>query len=105
MRVREGVACASGGRDQNIAPKVTNRIMEIVGATPFSCKPEEKTMSYTAERSDYYTHAAHNMEQHGGHFAAALARAYYAADSWNRARLVEAFEHIFDDYAPADMSN
>ena len=45
MRVREGAACASGGRDQNIAPKVTNRIMEIVGATPFSCKPEEKTMS------------------------------------------------------------
>ena len=46
MRVREGIACANGGQDQNIAPKVTNRIMGIVGATPFSCKSEEKTMSY-----------------------------------------------------------
>ena len=69
-------------------------------------------MSYTTETSDSryaswdkYTLAAHNMERHGGHFAAALARAYYAADSWNRARLVEAFAHMFDDYAPADMSN
>jgi hypothetical protein len=62
-------------------------------------------MSYTTETDSYYTKAAHNMERIGGHFAAAIARAYYAADSWNRARLVKAFEHLFDDHAPTDQTN
>ena len=62
-------------------------------------------MKYTVENDSYYTKAAHNMERIGGDFAAALARAYYAADSRNRAQLVKAFEHLFDAHAPADLSN
>jgi hypothetical protein len=62
-------------------------------------------MAYSSETDGYYTKAAWEMERIGGHFAAALARAYYAADSWNRARLVNAFEHLFDQHAPTDLTN
>ena len=44
--------------------------------------------------------AAHKMEQVGGHFASAIARAFYAADSGNRQLLLEAFGHLFDKFAP-----
>ena len=48
--------------------------------------------------NDQLMRAAFNMEQNGGHFAAALARAFYAADSGNRRRILEAFGHMFVDY-------
>ena len=48
---------------------------------------------------DYLIYIAYNMEERGGHFVTALARAYYAADSYNRRRLVEAFQDIFEEYA------
>ena len=45
--------------------------------------------------------AAHAMERDGGHFAAAIAKAYYHADQGNKARLVAAFRDLFDRYTPA----
>ena len=46
---------------------------------------------------DDYIHAAHMMET-GGNFAASIARAYYAADKHNRARLRAAFPDLFTRY-------
>ena len=44
--------------------------------------------------------AAHNMRKGaGGSFAAALADAYFAADSRNKDRLLAAFRDIFDRFA------
>lgn len=42
--------------------------------------------------------AARVMEDIGGSFAAHLARAFYAADSHNTARLLEAFPEMFERY-------
>lgn len=43
--------------------------------------------------------AAANMETVGGHFAAAIARAFYAADSGNRRLLLQAFGDMFEQYS------
>lgn len=53
--------------------------------------------------NDELMRAAFNMEQNGGHFARALAKAFYAADSGNRRRILEAFGHMFVDYSAADI--
>ena len=42
--------------------------------------------------------AAQCMERMGGGFAAALAVAYYRADSDNKARIVGAWPHLFEKY-------
>lgn len=39
--------------------------------------------------------AADLMSRQGGHFASAIAAAYFVADSQNRARLVAAFGDLF----------
>ena len=44
--------------------------------------------------------AAHNMEQYGGGFAGHIARAFFVADSENKQRLLTAFGHLFERYAP-----
>ena len=44
--------------------------------------------------------AAHNMEKYGGSFAAAIALAYFRADSTNQVRVVDAFPELFVRYAP-----
>jgi len=47
--------------------------------------------------------AAHNMRKGaGGSFAAALADAYFAADSHNKDRLLATFRDIFDRFATFD---
>jgi len=43
--------------------------------------------------------AARSMERLGGSFAAAIAQAYYCADSGNQARLLTAFGDLFERYA------
>ena len=50
--------------------------------------------------NDYYLHCAYEMEAMGGSFASLIARAYYAADRDNKQRLIAAFGHLFDRYAP-----
>lgn len=40
------------------------------------------------------------MEQHGGHFCTALARAWYAADPRNKQRIEHAFGHLLEDFGP-----
>ncbi len=57
---------------------------------------EELTEALTEEQ--LYT-ACRRMETMGGHFAEAIAKAFYAADSTNRAKLVAAFEDMFRRYA------
>jgi hypothetical protein len=42
--------------------------------------------------------AAQMMEKEGGHFASALAKAYYHADSANAQRLRNAFPDLFEPY-------
>jgi hypothetical protein len=44
--------------------------------------------------------AAHNMVYYGGGFAARIADAYFVADSENKQRLLTAFGHLFEKYAP-----
>jgi hypothetical protein len=44
--------------------------------------------------------AAHNMVYYGGGFAEAIASAYFRADSENKQRLLTAFGHLFERYAP-----
>lgn len=53
-----------------------------------------------AKDNDYYLHCAYEMEAMGGSFASLIARAYYAADKDNKQRLIAAFGHLFDRYAP-----
>ena len=50
------------------------------------------------QHDDDYIYAAHVMERIGGSFAAHIARAYFAADSGNRARLRAAFPDLFTRY-------
>lgn len=52
-------------------------------------------------KTDRLTQAARAMEKQGGSFAAAIALAYFHADQDNAARLLGAFGHLFDRYAPA----
>jgi hypothetical protein len=40
------------------------------------------------------------MEQHGGHFCARLASAWYAADPGNKRRIEAAFPHLLNDFGP-----
>lgn len=49
---------------------------------------------------DQTLEAAHRMEREGGHFASAIAKAYYYADSGNKSRLVSAFADLFERYTP-----
>jgi hypothetical protein len=42
--------------------------------------------------------AAKTMEEYGGGFASALARAFFRADSHNTQRLLTAFDHLFMHY-------
>lgn len=44
--------------------------------------------------------AAHNMDKYGGSFAAAIAEAYFRADSVNQDRVVLAFPELFERFAP-----
>lgn len=46
--------------------------------------------------------AARKMEAHGGHFAAAIAEAYFRADSTNRQKLLNAFADLFSSYGPPE---
>lgn len=50
--------------------------------------------------SDQLIYAANAMEVYGGGFVSQIARAYYAADSGNRGRLVAAFGDLFERYGP-----
>jgi len=49
--------------------------------------------------------AAKCMEAEGGGFAGHIARAFYAADSSNRARLLDAFEHLFEKFHREHLRN
>jgi hypothetical protein len=40
------------------------------------------------------------MEHHGGGFCAALANAWYKADSGNKRRIEVAFSHLLEHYGP-----
>jgi len=51
-------------------------------------------------KTDRLTEAAHQMQKQGGSFAAAIADAYFHADQDNARRLLQAFGHLFDRYAP-----
>lgn len=42
--------------------------------------------------------AAENMEDFGGGFAAAIALAYFRADSHNKPRIVQAFAELFEKF-------
>lgn len=44
--------------------------------------------------------AAHNMRKYGGSFAAHIAEAYFCADAQNANALLDAFGHLFVQYAP-----
>ena len=46
--------------------------------------------------------AAHRMREQGGSFAAAIATAYFFADRVNTQRLLAAFGHLFERYAPTE---
>jgi len=49
-------------------------------------------------QTQFRTFAA--MERHGGGFCAALARAWYAADSSNKRRIESAFPHLLESFGP-----
>ena len=72
-----------------VAAKI-NEIAEQLPTEPAALTDDER---------DAYLHAAHQMRQSGGGFAAALADAYMRADSTNSQILRTAFAHIFDRYS------
>ena len=47
--------------------------------------------------------AAQAMASFGGEFVRQIARAFYAADNSNRARLVAAFPELFEKFGPGSM--
>jgi len=55
-------------------------------------------MKWTEMSFDTQQATLHNMREYGGHFANALATAWFYADSVNRARLGEAFQDLLDKY-------
>ena len=52
-------------------------------------------MKATELTYDQLHKAAQRMERIGGHFASAIAQAFFHADSDNAKRLVDAFGHLF----------
>jgi hypothetical protein len=52
---------------------------------------------------DALRYAAQQMIDIGGSFAACIGEAYFCADSTNRARLLDAFGHLFDKYKPLPL--
>ncbi len=67
-----------------------------------AAKAEAEPAPLTDDERDAYLHAAHQMHQHGGGFAAALAEAYMRADSNNSQILRTSFAHVFDRYMQAE---
>lgn len=64
---------------------------------------EIKAMPRPATMLEKYTDsqihdAAHEMEAMGGHFAAAIAAAYFYADSHNKPLLLQTFGHLFERF-------
>lgn len=57
-------------------------------------------MNANQMNNDQLVYAAQAMEAFGGGFASNIARAFYAADIGNRARLVAAFGDLFERYGP-----
>ena len=53
----------------------------------------------TPHPDDRFLMAARNMEKFGGSFASHIAAAYFAADSRNRKKLLNAFGDLFERYA------
>jgi hypothetical protein len=43
--------------------------------------------------------AAYKMQREGGHFASAIAAAFFVADASNRAILIDAFYFLFNRYS------
>lgn len=78
---------------------VLNSVAEAL--IEIAAKAEPAPAALTDDERDAYLHAAHQMHQSGGGFAAALAEAYMRADSTNSQILRTAFAHIFDRYTEA----
>ena len=49
---------------------------------------------------DYYLQCAWRMEREGGSFAYYIAKAFFHADKDNTERLINAFEDLFERFAP-----
>lgn len=47
--------------------------------------------------------AAHEMTALGGHFAAAIAAAYFYADSHNKPLLLQTFGHLFERFIKEEV--
>lgn len=48
--------------------------------------------------------AAHKMHKTGGSFAAAIADAFFVADSHNKTLLLNAFGHLFERFIEEDVT-
>lgn len=69
-----------------------------------------KAMPRPASIVDKYSYnelhrAAHEMHKTGGSFAAAIADAFFVADSHNKAILLNAFGHLFERFIEEEVSN
>lgn len=63
---------------------------------PEDMEPEEPNMPTYG--TDDLVRIANNMQNFGGHFAAAIGRALVVADSGNQQRLAQAFPELFEKY-------
>ena len=54
---------------------------------------------------DYYLMCAWRMEQEGGSFAHHIAKAFFHADKDNTERLINAFEDLFERFAPQQVQD
>lgn len=70
-------------------------IPQVIDPNPIKEAPQPPRVEAGSDRA---IRAAHNMENTGGHFASHIARAYFHADRGNQRRLIEAFQHLFQDF-------
>lgn len=97
-------ATVAGGRPPH-KPSSTGRIYIEWGGEYFpsvfdaAWVREDALASSGIINSSYTVQGVHLMNQIGGGFASALARAFFAADAGNRMKLLRAFEGLFRGYA------
>lgn len=73
------------------------KLNKIWGCMLDQSQKQDRVEAFT---DDQLLQTCHRMETYGGHFCTHIAKAFYAADSGNRATLRAAFADLFIKYGP-----
>ena len=92
----------SSGKSRDIRSSDKSKNSIIIHSINFFQKHSSDSSCWYSRSIISFYRAAHLMIRQGGSFAAAIAEAYFAADSGNRAKLLAAFGDLFQKFHAFD---